>query len=165
MKTLTIILAMLGFVLAAGNPVFPQGNDKRQEQDIAAIKETGGKLDDTYNRRDAEAFSALFLEDADFQWPSGAVLKDRSQVREHFASSFKTMPADYRHISTFDRIRFITPGVAIGDGTVVIAKAGAKENEKPYFSFLFTCIGKKVNGEWKVAAIRLSVVPGEVNSH
>jgi hypothetical protein len=65
------------------------------------------------------------------------------------------MPADYRHITTFQRIRFLGPDLAIGDGTLVIAKEGATENDKPYFSVLFTCVGKKVKDQWKLAAIRL----------
>ena len=65
------------------------------------------------------------------------------------------MPADYRHITSFQRIRFISRDVAIGDGTVVIGREGDTENEKPYLRVLFTCVGKKVKSQWKIEAIRL----------
>jgi uncharacterized protein (TIGR02246 family) len=155
MKTLWINIVFLVFSLAVSIPVFSQYPDKKHSKDIDAIKKTSEYFDAAYNRRDAVAFSEFFLEDADFQWHTGELLKDRKQIEQYFANAFKSMPADFRHITTFQRIRFLEPDLAIGDGTLVIAKEGAKENDKPYFSVLFTCIGKKVRGQWKLAAIRL----------
>jgi uncharacterized protein (TIGR02246 family) len=155
MKTLWIIIIFLGFSLAGSISAFSQYSDKKHSKDIETIKKAGENFDAAYNRRDAKAFSEFFLEDADFQWQTGELLKDRKEIEQYFTNAFKSMPADYRHISTFQRIRFLGPDLTIGDGTLVIAKEGAKENDKPYFSVLFTCIGKKVKDEWKVAAIRL----------
>jgi uncharacterized protein (TIGR02246 family) len=155
MKTPWIIIVFLGFSLAVSNPAFSQYPDKKHSKDIDAIKKTGADFDAAYNQRDAVAFSDFFLEDADFQWHTGELLKNRQQIEQYFTNAFKSMPADYRHITTFQRIRFLGPDLAIGDGTLVIAQEGAKENDKPYFSVLFTCIGKKVKGQWKLAAIRL----------
>ena len=73
----------------------------------------------------------------------------------HVRDAFKSMPADYRHITKFQRIRFLESDIAIGDGTVVIARDGAADHEKPYLKVLFTCVGKKVKGQWRRAAIRL----------
>jgi uncharacterized protein (TIGR02246 family) len=155
MKTLWIIIVFLGFSLALSIPAFSQNPDKKHSRDIDAIKQTGANFDAAYNRREARAFSEYFLEDADFQWHTGELLKDRKQIERYFENAFKSMPADYRHITTFQRIRFLGPDLVIGDGTLVIAKEGATENDKPYFSVLFTCVGKKVKGQWKLAAVRL----------
>jgi len=155
MKTQPIVLIFLGLFMAVSIPGRAQNQDKKHSADIAAIKQAAAELDAAYNRRDAEAFSKIFLEDADFQWHSGALLKNRKEIDEHFANAFKVMPADYRHITTFQRLRFLSPDIAIGDGTVVIAHAGVAEDEKPYFSFLFTIVGQKVKGQWKLAAVRL----------
>jgi uncharacterized protein (TIGR02246 family) len=160
MKTLWIIIVFLGFSLALCLPAFSQYPDKKHSKDIDAIKQTGANFDAAYNRRDAAAFSEYFLEDADFQWHTGELLGDRKQIEQYFTNAFKFMPADYRHISTFQRIRFLGPDLTIGDGTLVIAKEGATENDKPYLSVLFTCIGKKVKGQWKLAAVRL-ILPKE----
>jgi uncharacterized protein (TIGR02246 family) len=155
MKTPWINIVFLGFSLAVSVSSFSQSTDKTHSNDVDAIKKTAADLDEAYNRRNAEAFTEFFMEDADFQWHTGEVLKDREQISQYFTSAFKTMPADYRHITTFERIRFIGPDVAIGDGTLVIAQEGAKETDEPYLSVLFTCIGKKVEGQWKLEAIRL----------
>jgi uncharacterized protein (TIGR02246 family) len=109
------------------------------------------------NRRDAASFSALFIEDADFQWHTGVVPKNRKEICEYFAHAFKEMPLDYRHRTTFQRIRFLKPDVAIGDGIVVIARAGAAENAEPYLRVLLTAVGKKSNGAWRIAAVRLTL--------
>jgi uncharacterized protein (TIGR02246 family) len=155
MKTLWIIIVLTGFSLLGYIPAYSQYPDKKQTKDIEAIKQTGADFDAAYNRRDAVAFCEYFLEDADFQWHTGDLLQDRKQIEQHFINAFKSMPADYRHITTFKRIRFLGPDLVIGDGTLVIAKEGAKENDKPYLNVLFTCMGKKVKGQWKLAAVRL----------
>ena len=155
MRTHWIALVFLGFSLAVSITGASQNPGRKKSADIAAIKQAAANLDAAYNRRNAPAFCELFLEDADFQWHTGELLKDRKEIEQHFTNAFKHMPADYRHITTFQRIRFLRPDMAIADGNLVIAREGASENEKPYLSVLFTCVGKKVNGQWKIAAIRL----------
>ena len=161
MKTRWMVLAFLGFSLAAAMPGETQKPKKDQAIEIAAIQKVRENLDAAYDRRDAAAFSDLFLEDADFQWHTGALLKDREEIRQHFANAFKSMPADYRHITEFQRIRFLGPDIAIGDGTVVIARAGAASDEKPYMKVLMTCVGSKVKGQWRIAAVRLIPILAE----
>jgi uncharacterized protein (TIGR02246 family) len=155
MKTEWIVMIFLGFSLATAIPAASQKPDKKQAADVAAIRQVGKNLDAAYNQRDAAAFSEFFLEDADFQWHTGVLLKDREEIRQHFTTSFKTMPADFRHITTFQRIRFLGSDMAISDGTVVIAHAGAADIEKPYLEVRFACVGKKDKGRWRIAAIRL----------
>jgi uncharacterized protein (TIGR02246 family) len=157
MRTLCIALSLLGFSLLLSVPGNSQNPDKKQLADIAAIKQTAANLDLAYNQRDVVAFSGLFLEDADFQWHTGEVLKNRIEIEQYFKNWFKTMPADYRHITTFQRIRFLNPDIAIGDGTLLIAREGAPENEKTVINFLLTCVGKKVKGQWKIEAVRLMI--------
>jgi len=47
--------------------------------------------------------------------------------------------------------------IAIGDGTIMITREGAAQNEKPYLNVLLTCIGKKTKGIWHISAVRLIV--------
>ncbi len=155
MRTHWIVLVFIGFSLAFSIKGASQNPDKNQSADIKAIRQAAAKLDAAYNRRDAKAFSEIFLEDADFQWHTGELLKNRTEIGQYFANSFRKMPTDYRHITTFQHIRFLKPDIAISDGTVVIAREGAAENEKPVLEVLFTCVGEKVKGKWSIAAIRL----------
>ncbi len=155
MRTVHVIGILLGAFLAVFAPAFAQNPETEQSAEVAAINNVRADLDSAYDRRDAAAFSALFLEDADFQWHTGDVLKDRKEIQEHFTQAFKIMPPDYRHITKFQRIRFLSPDIALGDGPVVIAREGAAANEEPYLKVLLTCVGKKVNGVWRIAAVRL----------
>ncbi len=155
MKAQWIVMILLGFLLAVSISADTQRPDEKQAAEIAAIQQIRDNLDAAYNRRDATAFSELFFADADFQWHTGALLKDREEIRQYFTNSFISMPADYRHITVFQRIRFLAPDIAIGDGTVVIARDGAADNEKPYLKVLLTCVGRKDKDRWRIAAVRL----------
>jgi uncharacterized protein (TIGR02246 family) len=155
MATKLTVLVLLGVFLAAALPAATQSPDKKQAAEVAVIQHVMEQLDAAYNRRDAAAFSAYFLEDADFQWHTGALLRNREEIEQHFSVSFKTMPADYRHITELKRIRFLTADIGIGDGTVVIARAGAATSEKPYMKVLLTGVAKKEKGQWRIAAVRL----------
>ena len=156
MRTHWIAMVFLGFSLLPSIPGNSQNPNKKQLADIAAIKQCGVDLDAAYNRRDAVAFSEIFLDDADFQWHTGALLKNRKEIEQHFTNSFKTKPADYRHITTFQRIRFLRSDIAIGDGTVVIT-----QNEKTILNDLFTCVVQKKQGHWHLAVVRLMLPQGQ----
>jgi uncharacterized protein (TIGR02246 family) len=155
MRTAYLIGIFLGALLTVSIAAFAQNSDKKQSADLSAIEKVRADLDAAYNKRDAAAFSALFLDDADFQWHTGDVLNNRKEIYEHFTQAFKKMPPDYRHITTFRRMRFLKPDIAIGDGTVVIAREGAAENEAPYLKVLLTAVGRKSDGVWRIAAVRL----------
>ena len=162
MKTHWIALISLGFSLAINIPVLSQNPNEKQSEDIAAIQQVRADLDTAWNRHDAVALSELFLDDADFQWHTGELLKNRIEIEKYFGENvFKYIPAVYRHNTTFQRIRFLSPDIAIGDGTIVVSREGASENEEPYLSVLFTCVGKKEKGKWCIAAVRLMQVKSE----
>ncbi|HTX89472.1 MAG TPA: SgcJ/EcaC family oxidoreductase [Bacteroidales bacterium] len=161
MKTPLIIIVFLGFSLASFISAFSQDPGKKQVKDIDAIRQTAVNFDSAYNRRDAAAMGAFFLDDGDFQWPTGELLKDRKEIEQYFTHAFRSMPADYQHITTILRIRFLGPDVAIADGTLVIAHKGVREDKKPYYSALLTCVGKKIKGQWKLSAVRLMIPKAE----
>lgn len=159
MKTHWITLVFIGFSLAINIPVLSQIIYEKQSEDIAAIQQIRADLDTAWNRHDAVALGELFIDDADFQWHTGEVLMNRIEIEKYFSENvFKHIPALYRHNTTFQRIRFLNPNIAIGDGTIVVSREGAPENETPYLSVLFTCVGKKENGKWYIAAARLMQV-------
>jgi uncharacterized protein (TIGR02246 family) len=156
MKSFLYAMALLGFSIVTSTPAYSQNPNKKESKEIAAIKQLSLDLDAAWNRHDVIAFSELFLEDADFQYWNGFVLKNQQEVEQYYRTQvFKDPPTALRHTSTIQRIRFIRPDVAIGDGTVVISREGAPESEKPALSCLLTAVGQKKNGKWKIAAVRL----------
>jgi uncharacterized protein (TIGR02246 family) len=156
MKTPWSAVVFLGLMLAASIPAASRDLEQKRSADIAAIRQVPADLDAAWNRRDAAALGELFLDDADFQWHTGELLSGRRQIEQYFGTVvFKQMPPDFRHTTTIQRLRFLGPDVAIGDGTIVVAREGAAESEKPYLRVLFTCVGQKSNGRWRMAAVRL----------
>jgi uncharacterized protein (TIGR02246 family) len=156
MKSLRYTLVLMVFLLEASMPAASQNPDKKESKEIAAIKQLILDLDEAWNRHDAVAFSQLFLEDADFQYWNGYVLKNRKEIELYYKTQvFKGPPTDLRHTSTLQRIRFVRKDIVIGDGTVVISREGAPESEKPALNCFVTAVGQKKNGKWKIAAVRL----------
>lgn len=87
-----------------------------------------------------DAFCQLFLEDADFQYWDGVLLKDLKEIKQYYGTKvFKATPTRFRHFSIFQRIKFIEPNIAIGDGTVLIKQDGEPETDKP----ILNCIQPK----------------------
>jgi uncharacterized protein (TIGR02246 family) len=155
MRTLWIAFVVLEFSLAISIPAFSQDHTKINSADSIAILQVAVNLDAAWNNHNAAAFSNLFFEDADFQWHTGELLKDQKEIEQYFRQEFTQIPPEYRHLSTILRLRFIAPDIAIADGTIVVAREGAAADEKPLMNVLFTCIGKKSNGIWRIAAARL----------
>jgi uncharacterized protein (TIGR02246 family) len=155
MKTTWTNLIFPGLLIIAILASCSQDRGKNQSADIASIKQMMAKLDASYTKKDAAAYCELFLEDADFMWTNGLLSKDRNEIQQQVTNTFKYFPSGYIHISTLQRIRFIKPDIAIGDGIVMSVREGASENEKPLFKALATCVLKKEEGQWRYSAVRL----------
>lgn len=161
MKSFRFDMCFMVFLLMVSLSVNSQNPDKKELKEIAAIKQLSFDLDSAWNRHDAVALSALFTDDADFQYWDGSLLKDRKEIEQYYSTKvFKNTPAEMRHKGTLQRIRFIKKDVVIGDGTLVIYRKGAPENEKPALSALFTSVANKKNGKWQIAAVRLMFPSG-----
>lgn len=55
-------MIFLGLTIASSNPVASQNPDKKDSDETAAIKQLALDLDAAWNKYDAVAFSALFID-------------------------------------------------------------------------------------------------------
>jgi uncharacterized protein (TIGR02246 family) len=161
MKTRLIFIILMGFSMAATIPVASQSLSKKQSAEIATIKQMMANADAAYDKKDAAAYVELYKEDADFLWTTGVLSKDRNEIQQQVVNSFKLIPSGYKHISTLERIRFLKPDIAIGDGTSKFVREGASENEKPFWIARSTCVYKKEKGQWRCSAVRLIPMQSE----
>lgn len=159
MKTSLTIMIFLGFSLVANITAVSQDLNKKQSADITAIKQLMANIDEVYNKRDAAAYSGYFTEDADFLWATGKLSNGRSEIQQQVTNAFSMVAPEYKHISDMQKIRFLKPDIAIGDGTVAFVREGAPENEKPVWIALANCVLKKEKGQWRCAAVRLIPLP------
>ena len=96
------------------------------------------------NTRDPKAIEALFTADADQYTTAGEWRRGREHVIPGTARSTNQNPG----IRSIDiaAVRFITPDVAIADGTYTIAG-----NDAPRWT---TIVLKRERDQWRIAAIR-----------
>jgi uncharacterized protein (TIGR02246 family) len=98
-----LLFVLSGVAISFVLPTFAQQKDKvdlriSQQRDLLGIPdalevfgELSGKLDDAYNKKDAEAVAALFTEDAVLVTPDGMVL-GRQAIEKSYADSFQRWP-------------------------------------------------------------------------
>jgi len=143
MKTHTLVWSFLALTLAGVAPAVSQMMVKEGSADFVAIQQLGLDIDSTWNRRDAKDFSDLFLEDADFRFYTGQMLRGRKQIEQFFATSFAELPADLYHETKGEHHRYLTPDVAISDGVIFVYPEGATEEQAHSRPVLFTSVARR----------------------
>ena len=119
-----------------------------------ALRKTIDDYVQAFNAKDAPRFLALQTDDEDNRDPrDGTFMPKRTlaDLKEGFALNPNLKWT--RHI---DRIRMITPDVAIVDstGSDIRPKANGETNNVDRF---VTYVLKRVDGKWRVAAVRQSL--------
>jgi uncharacterized protein (TIGR02246 family) len=137
-----LMILTLGVCLLFSSP--PAMGD--QAADEAAIRELVKKANEAFNRHDAEAMAAFFVEN--FETPDGKY-RGRKQVSDYFAS----MKNQYKQLDEIGII-FVTPDVAIfkeyGENTDNVDADG---KSLPPSKALEAWVLVKKNGKWLAAAL------------
>ncbi len=132
-----IIVCLLAAPMRAQAPAAASVEESR----VAAVIQNYVKA---RNARDPKAIEALFTADADQYTTGGDWRRGRAQVIPGTARSTNQNPG-IRSIAVA-AVRFITPDVAIADGTYAIAGS-----DVPRWT---TIVLKRERGEWRISAIR-----------
>jgi uncharacterized protein (TIGR02246 family) len=109
-----------------------------------------------WNRHDATALAAMWVEDGDYTEPDGRTVFGREEILrllkiEH-GSVFKNSQLDL-HV---ERVRMIEKGVAVADGTYELLGANDPSGRPIGLrSGYFTTVLVKQDGKWQVSAVRL----------
>jgi uncharacterized protein (TIGR02246 family) len=117
--------------------------------DEAAIRETGETFAKAYGEGDAKAVAAHFTTDAEYVDEQGNVFQGRQAIEDALVAFFSENP-DSRLDVTIDSIRFVSPGVALEDGTTTVTRGEGFPSDDS----LYTAIYVKVNGKWLTASSR-----------
>ena len=116
-----------------------------------AIEGIAAKLAAAWNRYDAQAFGAVFAEDAEFTNVFGMAVKGRAGIEALHAPLFKTIFSDSTLTVTESRIRLIRPDVASVD--VKWKMTGARDplgNPWPEREGLLNWIATKHRDGWLI---------------
>jgi uncharacterized protein (TIGR02246 family) len=134
-RSMVLSLALCCFAAGQARP--------DQAEDEAAIRKCVDSYTAAYNKRDAKAVAAHWLPEAVFtDQDSGKRFVGRAAIEKHFAEVF----ADNKNVKltvTVESIRFISPHVAVEQGTATTVGL-AKEPEKSSY----TAIHIKRDGKW-----------------
>jgi uncharacterized protein (TIGR02246 family) len=120
-------------------------------------------FDRAWNERDPRALAELFVEDADFQFHNGLLVRGRKRIQRYYAEKvFPSLPVGMKHITRSARVRVITDGVIIGDGKVDLVDENETGPEKRVQRRLkVTTIAVKKAESWRFTAVRV-MAPGEI---
>jgi len=152
MKRILLLLAavnLLGWPAIAKEPE-PTGHSA----DEAAIRKLAETYCAAFDRRDAKALAEEWLPEAVYNSPiSGKPVRGRAAIEAEFAAMFQA-EGDARLTVTIDSLRFVTPEVAIEDGTADVVRPGEAPSESNY-----TVVFVKKDGRWLIDSDRETVLP------
>ncbi|MFL5741490.1 MAG: SgcJ/EcaC family oxidoreductase [Flavisolibacter sp.] len=141
-------------------------NSKGQAADSVNIKDEGlikkvlTDFTDAWNKHDAEAFSNVFSEDADFTNVRGISAHGRSQVEKFHAPRFTTTFKDTYQKITQSKIRFIKPDVAAVDAWWEMAGVKSPEGQDmPPRKGLLNFIMTKNSNTWLITIMHNMDLP------
>ena len=172
-----LVLGAIGFVVADGKDV-PQRGEAKQAQpaekgdakpdakpaekksftqsvsgdhsaDEEAIRLTGETFVKAFGSGNAKALAAHYTMDAEYIDEHGNVFQGRAAIEGSLTAGLARNPGSKIEMN-IESIRFVSPGVAVEDGTTKLAPAG---NAEPVYSH-YTAIHVKANGKWLAASVR-----------
>lgn len=144
-----VTLAVAGGSTAWGQaPAAPPSRTARHDADVKAIREAAAAYQQALERGDGAAIANLWTADGDIVDELGRVTKGRETAAGTVpAADDATRPVV--HISETS-LRFLTPDVAIEDGTVEVTPPGAAAPAKGRF----TAAWVRQDASWRIAGLR-----------
>ena len=111
---LKMALAVSLFVAFSSGLAWAQMASK-MDADSAAIKQCVAAWEDAWNRHDAHATAAAYVEDGEFSSTTGVPSHGSKELEAHYNEIFTTFLKDAHRTDTVRSIRFLTPEIASVD--------------------------------------------------
>ncbi|MFD7974901.1 SgcJ/EcaC family oxidoreductase [Streptomyces sp. NPDC059071] len=121
-----------------------------RERDVAEVKAVLEGLVEAWGRHDAEAYGALFTEDASYVTYIGTVYQGRRAIVEGHRALFAKFLKGTRLADEITDVRFLGPDVAVVGGRGDTYKGGRRP-ERPRKVQTYTLV-RDADGSWQVAA-------------
>lgn len=121
----------------------------KSSPDEAALRLTGASFVKAYDAGDVKAIAAHFTTDAEYIDEQGNVYQGRAAIEEAMTACFAEHPGCQIEFD-IETIRFISPGVAVEDGTTTITHSDGTES----ISSRYTAVHVKADGKWLAASVR-----------
>lgn len=132
----------------------------RQAADKAAIRKAVESYAAAFNRGDGKALAALWSPEAVYMNPlSGEQVVGREAIERQFAAIFAEAKG-VKLEATTDSIQFVSPNVAVEQGTAKVIRPEQSPEESEY-----TAVYVKREGQWLLDRVTEEDVPAPVPSH
>jgi uncharacterized protein (TIGR02246 family) len=118
-------------------------------EDEQAIRLTAANFVKAYNAGDAKAVAALFMERGEIVNEEGESVQGQAAIEQAFAEIFKAHPKSQIKV-TIQSIRFVSPTVAMEDGTSTVTHPSGERAEQNRYSVVHV----KQEGGWRMASAR-----------
>lgn len=128
--------------------------------ELDAIRKESEAFVIAFNNRDAKAVAALWTEDAEYVDEKGNTLSGRENIEKGYADLFEANPKAKISI-TIDSLRMLSDASAVEDGRAKVEPVAPGTTGVTQY----TAFHVKVNGKWKMAAVRDTVVQAPVAYH
>jgi len=123
--------------------------NKSPAADEAAIRSNYQNLLECWNRRKADDFAALFMDDGNQVGFDGSQVNGRVEIAPHLSAIF----ADHQtasYVGIVREVRFLTPEVALLRAVVGMVPHG-KSDLNPATNAIQSLVAVRDNGEWRIA--------------
>ena len=134
---------------ASPEPTPASPTSDKASPDEAAIRLTGESFVKAYCAADAKAIAAHFTTDAEYIDEQGNVYQGREAIEEAMTACLASNPGCQIEMN-IDSIRFVSPGVAVEDGTTTVMPSDGSE----LVISRYTAIHVKTDGKWLAASVR-----------
>ncbi len=142
----TSILGMVtGFALVA--PAWCE--DDPNAANLAALEKAAKTFVEAFNKADADALSKSFLPDGEMTLSDGTVVVGREAIKDFYEGRFadEEKPKGAVEVGS---VRFVTPGVAIENGTFHVTAGDGEVSSQEYIAVQV----KQEDGSWLTASVR-----------
>lgn len=131
-----------------------------QAEDEATIRKSVESYTEAFNKQDAKALAAHWSPEAVYTSPlSGESAVGREAIEQQFTDSFAKLNGAKLE-TTIDSIRFLSPSVAVENGTARVIVGDAKPAESTY-----SAIHVKRDGKWLIDRVTEDDVPEIVSNY
>ena len=140
MRRVSLLLMVFG--VTATSSLFGQ-QPNEQSADETAIRKAAASYAEAFNKHDAQAVAELWSPDAVYlNRITGEEVVGREAIAQQFASAFEKQPESKLEV-TVTSIQFVSPNVAIEQGTAKILTPNAEPEEIEY-----SAVNVKRDGKW-----------------
>lgn len=126
-----------------------RSEDDPNQANLDALAANAKSFVESYNKADSEALSKLFVPEGEIVLADGTVVTGRDEIAKFYADVFSGENKP-RCALEAGSVRFVTPGIAIEDGTLHVTKPSGEVTSHYYTAVQV----KQDSGGWLTASIR-----------